>query len=280
MTLNAEVIPQKDWLARSNLEFFRRNENAVMAEHVVLISHETVLRALSRTYEVVSRDAHYITIAARSILAERVSGRIYQEEELFKAEMAINDHMDKIGAYFDQRIQQAEQRLRAAGYDPGKVPHRGRLYGAKASTRTATDFLEVVKKADLYLVLHQYLWITGELSDSSTEALKAKLNNEREVRSHLLSVPRKTTAHFQIVRRICAGVTEQRRQERAAQSVRDKARAMVAKNAKKGAVATPMLATDVEPMVATLEPVVEAAAPFAIAGTVAAPMVTAAVANS
>ena len=73
-------------------------------------------------------------------------------------------------------------------------------------------------------MLHEFLWITGELSDSPQQALAAKLNNEREARNHLLSVSRTTVKHFQVIRRICNGVLDERRawrEQRKAQSVRD-----------------------------------------------------------
>lgn len=217
-----EVIPQKIWQARSTLNFLKRNENAVMAEEVVYLAHEQVTRVLSKTFEVLSRDAHYITIAARNILAERVSGKVYQEEEVFKAEISINDQLERINEFFDRRIQQSEQKFLASGRDPDKVPHRTKGYQAFCTTQAATEFIQVLKKADIYLVLLEYLWITGELSDTPSEAIRAKLNSEREVRNHLLSIPRKSTSQFNIIRRICSGVMDQRKAERQEQSVRDK----------------------------------------------------------
>jgi hypothetical protein len=224
-----KAIPMKDWMQHSTLNFFGRNPNAVMARQTVALAREPISKILRRSFEVISRDAHYITINSRLILADRVSGKIYQEEEVFKAETAINAQLERINDYFDKRIQQAEAKLRAAGYDPNAVERKPITYEARCSTRTATEYLQLLTKADIYLVLHEFLWITGELSDSPQEALRARLNNEREVRNHLHSVSRTTTNHFNIIRRICNGVLDQRREQRTKQSERDRSRAAEAK---------------------------------------------------
>lgn len=223
-TLTKTAIPMKEWMQRSTLGFFKRNENMMMVPQVVHLGHDVVTKILSRSFEPVSRDAHYITIASRLILAERVSGKVYQEEEIFKAEMAIHKQFERINDFLDMRIRQAEQKLQHAGIDPNVVQRTTRAFEAKCTTRTANDFLQLLTKADIYLSMHHYLWIFGELSDNSEEALKAKLNNERDVRNHLATIARTTMTHFNVLRRICNGVMDQRRVEREKQSERDKKR--------------------------------------------------------
>lgn len=222
-----EPIRQSAWMARSTINFSKKNRSIVRIAEVVHLASDLVAKVMSRTFEVVSRDAHYITVAARAILSDRVSGKIYQEDEVFKAELAISEQFTRINDYFDRRIEQAKQRIRLAGADPDTVFARRIAYEAECTTRTATDYLQILAKADIYLMLHEFLWIKGELSDMSdnpVEALRAKLNNEREVRSHLLSIPRKTTNQFQIVHRICRCVMNQRQEQRQEQSNRDKKR--------------------------------------------------------
>lgn len=231
MTGAEKAIPMKDWMQHSTLNFFGRNPNTVMARQRVSIARDPVARILRRSFEAISRDAHYITIKSRLILSDRVSSKIYQEEEVFKAEAAINEHLERINDYFDRCIKQAETKLRAAGYDPNAVERKALTYEAMCTTRTATEYLQLLAKADIYLVLHEFLWIAGELSDSPQEALKARLNNEREVRNHLHSVSRATTKQFNIIRRICKGVLDERSEQRNQQSKRDRSRALEA-NAK------------------------------------------------
>jgi hypothetical protein len=221
-TQKAEPIPIRMWMAHSTLKFLDRNQKAVLLDGVVHLGHDVVVKVMRNTFEVVLRDAHYVTIAARIVLAERVHGKIFQEEEIFKAEDEINRQLERISDYFDRRIEQAEQKLVGAGFDPEKVPQRTTAYETKASTNAVTAFVEILKKADIYLSLIDYLWIAGELSSTPSEALKARLNNQREVRSHLLSIPRRTTSQFQTIRRICNGVLEQRKKLREEQSARDK----------------------------------------------------------
>lgn len=218
------VIPQEKWLKKSTITFFKRNAATMMAPQVIHVASDEILRTMAATFEVVSRDCHYINIAARIILADRVSRKVYQEEKLFKAETDIARQFERAHDHFDQRIAQAEEKIRLGGGDPDAIPGSPQAYGARCSTRSAKDYLELLKKADLYLVLVDYLWIMGELSDTQTEAQAARLNIHRETRSQLLSIPTKTTAQFQLIHRICKGAMEQREAARAEQSAKDKAR--------------------------------------------------------
>ncbi len=222
--LNIELIPQSKWMARSTLGHFKRDDIPVAATQRILLAQPGILRVLAKAFEPVSRDAYYIGSDARRILADRVSTKIYQEEEIFKAETAINGQLERINDFFDRRIQQAESRLRSAGFDPEGFKQNAKAYEAICTSRTATEYLSIIKKADLYAGLNEYLSIVGELSDSPNESQKAKLNNEREIRGHLFSITRLTSKHFQLIRRICQGVLDQRREERIKQSERDKRR--------------------------------------------------------
>ena len=216
MATTGKPIPMVEWLQHSTVDFFERNPNAVMARQTVSLTQEPVAKILRRSFEVISRDAHYITIVARPLLADRVSGKVFKEEEVFKAETAINAQLARINDYFDKRIHQAETRLHAAGHDADQVlaDRTPKTYEARCSTRTATEYLQLLAKADIYLALHEFLWITGELSDSPQAALDAKLNNEREARNHLRSISRTTIRHFMAIRRICKGVLDERRTRR------------------------------------------------------------------
>jgi hypothetical protein len=112
------IIEMKDWLAKSTLKFFERNEHVMMVPRIVEIGNPLAFKLLSRTFEPMSRDSFYVTISARGILADRVSGKIYQEEEIFKAELALSRELEKLNDYLDRRIEQAEQKMRAAGKTP------------------------------------------------------------------------------------------------------------------------------------------------------------------
>lgn len=222
--LNIEVIPQSRWMARSTLGHFKRDDIPVKATQRVLLAQPGILRVLAKAFEPVSRDAYYIGTDARRILTDRVSAKIYQEDEIFKAETAINSHLERINDFFDRRIKQAEERLRAAGFDPEGFKQNAKVYEAICTSRTATEYINIIKKADLYTGFNEYLSIVGELSDNPNESQRAKLNNEREIRGHLFSITRLTSKHFQLIRRICHGVMDQRREERVKQSERDKRR--------------------------------------------------------
>ena len=46
-------------------------------------------------------------------------------------------------------------------------------------TNGVTQYLDIIAKADYYLSILHYLWVTSELSDSPDEARRVKLNTER-----------------------------------------------------------------------------------------------------
>jgi hypothetical protein len=218
------AIPIKQWMARSTLKFFERQKDSLMIPGVVNLARNTVVKIMSRNFEVILRDCHYITIAARMILADRLTGDIYKEDEVFRAENEINAHFERVNDWLDRRIEQAEAKLRMAGFDPDKVDRKTLPYETKSTTRTATDYLQLLVKADIYLVLNEALWIAGELSDNSSEALRARLHNENEVQVQMRTVTRTTTKHFDILRKICAAVMDEREAARLRQSARDKKR--------------------------------------------------------
>lgn len=219
-----DPIKQSVWLAKTSLTFAANNQSTVRIRKVVHLAQGLVFKVMSKTFEAVSRDAYYITIIARVILSDRVSGKIYQEDEVFRAEKVIHQQFERINDWVDRRIEQATQKLRLAGVDPEEVMAQTTPYEAECTTRTATDYLALLKKADIYLSLHEYLWIMGELSDNATESLNAKLHNELELRSHLMSISRRSTAQFTIINRICHAVRDDRKAASAEESARAKKR--------------------------------------------------------
>lgn len=235
--MDNKPIPQDEWMKRSNLRFFKRLDASMMVPQVVGLSHEVIVRMLRTQFEVVSRDVHYITIAARQILSDRVSAKIFQEDEILKAEKEVFKAFEAANNYFDTRITQAEQLLRESGMsDLSMRSGAVRLYEAYCSTRTATKWLELLKKADQYLTLNYQLWVTGEIGPSNWtdgEALAAKLNNERESRVTITQLARKVNQQFTVIRQLVSRILEQRANEeserRRQQSERDKAKQREAK---------------------------------------------------
>lgn len=223
-------IPQDDWIARSNLRFFKRLEAPLLISQTVGLSNEGILRVLRDHFEIVSRDAYYISIIARQILSDKVSDKIYQEEEVLKAEREVFKSFQHANAYFDTRIKQAEQVLsESGGLDLGIKPGTVKQYEAWCTTRTATKWLELLKKADHYLTLNYHLWVLGELVPANAtegEALAAKLNNERGARSELANLRRSLAHQFATIRTLVNRVAAQRDAElevrRREQSERDR----------------------------------------------------------
>jgi hypothetical protein len=154
------------------------------------------------------------------ILSENLKTKVYHEDEVLGAETELNTLIDRVHEWFDTRIEQAEQKLKGAGFDPDQMQRVCKHYETRSVTGAVTQYLDILAKADLYLSLLQFLWVTGELSDSPDEALRVKLNTEREVRHTLHGFCRAASMHYNNIRRLCNGVVEKRRQERAAKALR------------------------------------------------------------
>lgn len=229
----ASPIPMKVWMHKSTIRFWDRNPDALRMPMRVAISNELIVRSMSTTYEPVMRDTHFINVVARRILSNRVSGKIYQEEEIFKAEQTIFKIFERVNAYFDTRIKQAEQKLSLAGFDADDllVRARSKIYECETPTQLSTEYVNLLKKADMYLVHNYNLWAAGELGNSPAEALAAKLNNERDVRGQLFAVPRATTRCYNDIRTLVNRILEERREEMQKRTEKRQRRAEHEKNA-------------------------------------------------
>jgi hypothetical protein len=226
-------IPMSAWMHHSTIRFVERNPEATMVPKRVPISNETVFRAMSTTYEPVMRDTYFVNVVARRILSHRVSGKVYQEEEIFKAEQKIMKVFERVNGYFDTRIAQAEQKLQLAGYDADDLLARARskTYEFESPTGLTNDYISLLIKANIYMVHNANLWAAGELGNSPAEALAAKLNNEREVRGQLFAVSRATTSAYNELRQLVNRVVEERREASNKRKVRENRRAEHERNA-------------------------------------------------
>ena len=219
-----ETIRMKKWMRKSTINFFVRNKDAIGAPNFVSFCNKMVVDAMTTGFEVITRDTYFITCRARQILANNVTGDIYQEDELFKAETELNTHFENTHEFFDSRIQQGEQKLEMGGFSLSEIQRLVTNYETITVSNGVTQYLDILAKADHYLTILQYLWVTSELSDNPDEAMRVKLNCEREVRQTLFNMTRISNLHYNNIRRLCSAIVEKRQQEREAQSERDKAR--------------------------------------------------------
>jgi hypothetical protein len=217
------VISMKTWMRQATLKFFTRNPDMMVMPKLAHISQESVLKIMSHSFEAVSRDAYYITVAARSILSDRLSRKVYKEEELFKAEQTIAKTIESATEWLDRQIGQAELKLQAANIDPDQIRRNTKCYDAPCTSSTARLYIDVLVKGDIYLNLVNMLWIAGELSNSEQEAAEAKVRIERDVKNRLLEIARECSRQFLAIHRICIAVMDERNVARAEQSARAKA---------------------------------------------------------
>lgn len=232
MESTPQTITMKKWMRTSSIRFFDRNLDALSARGFVSLSNSAIVKIMASGFEVVTRDTFFITCRARQILSDNLNKKIFSEDEIFKAERAINGHLEKLHEYFDTRIQQGEQKLELAGFRSDDMQRLVSNYETRTVTNAVTQYLDLLVKADLYITILHYLWLTSELSDNPDEAMRVKLNTEREIRDNLFSVTRFTQNHYNVVRRICTAVVEKRHQEREQQSERDRQRHQEAQLAK------------------------------------------------
>ncbi len=229
-----KLIRMKKWMRKSTIDFFGRNPDVIGASGFVPLCNKMIVDVMSTGFEVVTRDTHFITCRARQILSQNVTGDIFREDEIFKCESEINALFERTHDYFDTRITQGEQKLEMSGFGPNEIQKLVANYETITVTNAVTHYLDILAKADHYITILQYLWVTCELSDNSDEAMRVKLNIEREVRHLLFSITRATNTHYNNIRKLCNGVLEIRRTERAAQAQRDRERTN-AKKAKEAA---------------------------------------------
>lgn len=218
-----QLIRMRNWMRKSTIRFFEHNPDAIAAPGFVALGSKIVVDIMSTNFEALSRDSFFITCRAREILVENVKGNIVNETDIFQAETSLNALFERLHDYFDTRIQQGEQKLQYAGFGLADVKRHTTNYETRSVTNGMTQYLDLLAKADLYLTILQYLWLTGELADSPDESMRHKLTTERDVRSQLLSITRASNTHYNNIRRICNGIIELRRIERQAQATKDRA---------------------------------------------------------
>lgn len=222
MQADQELIQISDWMRRTTIDFFQKNKDAMMVKGYVTLSNPAIVTIMSTTYEPLMRDTHFISCKAREILLDHASGEVIRDDELLRAEMEINAHVKSVHDYFDTRIAQAEQKLALHGITTDSMQRKERNYETKICSPTMTHFFNILYKADIYLSQLHYLWMTAELADDDNEAMRVRLNAERDVRHQILAMCRLATQHFTLVRRLCMAVKDQRTEQRRISADRDR----------------------------------------------------------
>lgn len=219
------VIPRVQWQPPTTINWFDRNRRVALADGVIALAHPQAIRIMQSAFEPLTRNTYYISFLARQILTDKMNGKIYKEDEIFRAEQIIASEFERISDWLDQRLVQVRKRLEDAGYDSERVPREYKSYEYPSATRVITEFRQLLRKADDYLVMGHYLYIIGELSDSVIGAETARLGNERTVRGTVWSLTRKTNQQFEVIQRICRGAAQIKADARRQQAIKDKERA-------------------------------------------------------
>lgn len=216
MAGSEKVIPWSEWGRKTALKFFDKYAGALHLDMEIEMANDMPRRVLAQSFEAVSRDTYYISVMARQILTENVSGKIYQEDEIFKAEQVIVKAIETAKSALDNRILQSDQKLQSAGYSRDVIKGRPDRLGISIYTSAARGFMEVCLSADLYSRMMTGLELIGELSDRQDQSMMALRNAAREARTIMNTLASTISNQFSIINRICNGAVEQRRKEREA----------------------------------------------------------------
>ena len=209
-----KVIPWLEWGRKTSLKFFEKYAEALHLDMTIDMANDMPRRVLAQSFEAVSRDTYYISVMARQILTENVSGKVYQEDEIFKPEQIIVKAIESAKAALDNRILQSDQKLQGAGYSREFIKGRPDRLGIPIYTSAARGYMEVCLAADLYGRMMTGLELIGELSDRQDQSMMALRNAARETRTTMNTLASTISHQFSIINRICNGAVEQRRKER------------------------------------------------------------------
>ena len=208
------IIPLEKWIKKTGIKFWE-NEKPQFVQGAVFLSQDVVTKTLSVVYEPFSRDCHFITYKARHILSHnfRLNKGQYQEDEIFGAEKAVNESLDRVSEYFSKLIEQGKIKLNSVGFEFEKMSHGKKGYETKNTSPMVTRLIDICAQADIYLSIMMTLHITGELSNDSNEAQRAWSLAEQAVRQNILSLVRLASTHYQNLYKICQAVVQYRKKQ-------------------------------------------------------------------
>ncbi len=197
------IVAMKDWRLNTPIKFWEKNPDAIGRTVHASISHKFILHVLQTTFEPFSKSSYYVSVIARGILSDNLSRGVYKREELFGAETAIADGIQSLHEYFDTRIQQSVSRLEMAGFSLEETRAKAQDYEAISVTNATSNYLDILVKADIYLMVVHYLWLVGELASNTRESDMEKQRCEKEVRDALVNLTRMAERHNGVIHRIC-----------------------------------------------------------------------------
>jgi hypothetical protein len=211
-------VAMKDWRRSSPIQFWERNPDAIGRKMYVNLAHPVIVKLLITSFEPFTRLSYYVSCLARNILSDNLSRATYKEEELFGAEMAIADGLTSLHEYFDTRIEQGRVRLEMSGFSIDDTRANSVDYETMSVTNATSNYLEVLIKADMCLMMIHYLWLTGDLASNPRDNELEKQRSEKEVREAIVNFCRMSERHYQQIQRICKEALAQ-----AAERMRQKA---------------------------------------------------------
>jgi hypothetical protein len=184
----AEARKPEEWLIAGKLDFFKKYKGELGYRNYTLGSPQ-LIRILSRYYEFFSRNLMFIHSEGRALLG--VDG----EAKIEKAEDVMRQTLEKCKEAINTKIAQAEHLLKEASCSlPTKFNKPVELEVPIVSPN-ARLFMEILQRADYYMLLNFALWAEGEIDDRN------KANNQRTIRKLLLGVINGIRSQFNYIRR-------------------------------------------------------------------------------
>lgn len=199
----------EEWLFPGKLDFFKKYKGEVGTRNYTLGSPQ-LIRILARYFEFFSRNLAFIHSEARVLLREE------GEQKVEKAEEVTRSTLLKCKEAIDKKIAQAEHILQEANANLPSRFNKPVVLEVPIVSPNARLFMEVLQRADYYMLLNFTLWAEGEIDDRN------KANNQRDIRKMILGIINGIRSQFNFVRR---QISRQRVEQSAEQSSSDVAKA-------------------------------------------------------
>lgn len=178
----------EEWLADGKLDFFKKYNGEIGYRNYTLGSPQ-LIRILSRYFEFFSRNLVFIHAEGRALLGEEGEAKIEKAEEITR------NTLENTKKSIDTKISQFEHLLSEANANLPTRHNKPTELEVPIVSPNARLFLELIQRADYYLLLNAQLWLEGEIDDRN------KANNQREIRKIILNIINGVRSQFNFVRK-------------------------------------------------------------------------------
>lgn len=225
----------KELIRTERSDWYERHRGAVI-ENSEQIFHPMVDRIYVRDYDKMCEYLHFIPVFGRILLVK--------EADVAKIETHVKNSIVKHTGAIDKLIKEANIVFGQSGVDAPLEFKNGRKYDVKITSPLGRLYLELLLRADKFLMLMNDLWIRGLLHDGDYDLNEQKRGQfEMDIKRML------NTVNGTVVRQHRAVLNRLRRQNEEAKA----SKAPVAKSAPVAAAPVAAVVADAEPAAVSKE---------------------------